>query len=151
MRIRTAVSAFILTFALLITGCQGHKKPTDSQPAQTAASDTLVSDNTPDSTRYGKSAEFGMSTFTLVTDEGDTLNVTRTANDGTDGKIYGDLREGERYALTTRDNGEAIGILINLTQLDRHLKDYEIRNGIVYHDGKTVDIKNLTDESLETL
>lgn len=151
MHMKATASICILSLILFMMGCRKANKSIDSQPAQSTVTDTLVSDHTPDSTFYGKSAEFGMSTFTLVTDEGDTLNVTRTANDGTDGKVYGDLREGERYALTTRDHGEAIGVLINLTQLDRHIKDYEIRNGIVYHNGKPIEIKKLTDDSFETL
>ena len=100
-----------------------------------------------DSTIYGTSDEFGMSTFTLISDQGDTLYVTRTANDGTDGKIYGDLKEGERYAMTTRDGGEAIGVLINLTQLERHIKDYEICNGKLIVQGDTVVIEELDDKA----
>ena len=68
----------------------------------------------------------------------DTLQLCRTANDGTDGKIYGSVTYNERYALTTRDNGDAIGVLINLTELDRKLKDYEIRNGWLIVSGDTV-------------
>lgn len=57
-------------------------------------------------------------------------------------KIYGSLEYGQRYALTTRDNGEAVGVLINLTELDKKLKNYEIRNGKLIVDGKIVPIEN---------
>ena len=90
-----------------------------------------------------------MSTFTLISDKGDTLYVTRTADDGTDGKIYGDLKEGERYALTTRDNNKAIGVLINLSQLERHTKDYRISNGKLILKGDTVTIEKLSNKELK--
>ena len=77
----------------------------------------------------------------MVTDKGDTLYLYRTAQDGTDGKIYGSMQYGERYALTTRDNGEAIGVLINITELDKKLKDYEICNGKLIVNGDTTPIE----------
>ena len=91
-----------------------------------------------------------MSTFTLIADEGDTLFLTRTAEDGTDSKIYGDLKEGERYALTTRDNREAIGVLINLTQLEKHTKDYKVCNDNIILHSDSVEIERLTDKELKT-
>ena len=95
------------------------------------------------STLYGVGGEFGMSTFTLITEKGDTLNVTRTALDGTDGEVYGSLREGDRYAMTTRDNGEAIGVLINLTELERKVKKFDVVNGHVVAEGDTLQLDKL--------
>ena len=101
---------FIIVLALLAclvlpmcTGCNGCGKQSADTPADTTA--VAASDSVPgDSTIYGTSDEFGMSTFSLIADgTGDTLCVTRTASDGTDGQIWGDLDEGCRYALTTRD------------------------------------------------
>ena len=51
------------------------------------------------------------------------------------------MQYGERYALTTRDNGEAIGVLINITELDKKLKDYEICNGKLIVNGDTTPIE----------
>ena len=144
---RAILLASMMLAGSCFTSCQqkaGNKAgqadgplPADStQPAEQAA----------DSTIYGTSGEFGMSTFTLIADNGDTLNVTRTALDGTDGKVYGDLVEGQRYAMTTCDNGEAIGVLINLTQLEEKVKDYDICNGHLVIKGDTVDAATLLND-----
>ena len=109
--------------------------------------DTTLTEGVADSTIYGTACEFGMSTFSMVTDQGDTLYLTRTANDGTDGDIYGELIEGQRYALTTCDSGQAIRRLINLTQLERHVKDYHISNGYLIMHGDTMRIATLNDRT----
>lgn len=132
----------VLVALFTLQGC--HMKKSDKAPADntTTVADTTVAEQVADSTLYGTSTEdFGMSTFSMVTDKGDTLYLCRTSEDGTDGKIYGSLEYGQRYALTTRDNGEAVGVLINLTELDQKLKDYEIRNGQLIVDGKIVPIE----------
>lgn len=141
----------LLTLSLLLaTGsCQRGKQTATGSSDSTSIADTTAADEAADSTLYGTGGEFGMSTFTLITDTHDTLNVARTANDGTDGAIYGDLLEGDRYAMTTRDNGEAIGVLINLTQLDRHLKGYEIHNGQVLVNDKLIKIRELSSKELK--
>lgn len=134
----------------LCTGCNGCSKQSGETPADTTAvatGDSVASD----STIYGTSDEFGMSTFSLIADStGDTLCVTRTASDGTDGQIWGDLDEGSRYALTTRDGGEAIGVLINLTQLETFVaKDrYKTLNGHLYIDGEEIRLSALCADSL---
>lgn len=110
-----------------MTGC--GSKSSQSEATEVAQDSLAAATIAKDSTLYGISSEFGMSTFTMITNGGDTLNVTRTAEDGTDGNIYGELKEGEEYALTTRDNNEAIVTLINLTQLNKFVKDYTIYNG----------------------
>lgn len=133
-----------LIVALLILSACNNKKGNPSTTAMTTDSlaDTTIADQIADSTIYGTSTEdFGMSTFSMVTDKGDTLYLYRTAQDGTDGKIYGSMQYGERYALTTRDNGEAIGVLINITELDKKLKDYEICNGKLIVNGDTTPIE----------
>lgn len=116
---------------LLFASC-GQKAPDGKK--DTAGSDSLAVAGEvmeKDSTIYGISDEFGMSTFTLITDSGDTLSVTRESESGESGRVYGDLVYGDRYAMTTRDAGEALGVLINLTQLEKFTKDYEIRNGLL--------------------
>ena len=126
----------------LLTACNS-KKGESNIPNTTneAAADTIVAEQVADSTIYGTSGEdFGMSTFCLITDKGDTLQLCRTANDGSDAQIYGSIEYGGRYAMTTRDNGESLGVLINLTELDKKLKDYEICNGKLVVNGDTVAI-----------
>lgn len=141
--------SFIALALLLATACSRNKTTGNEAGNADSLADTLVAEQAADSTIYGTSGEFGMSTFSLINDKGDTLYVTRTAMDGTDGKIYGDLNYGERYAMTTRDNNEAIGVLINLTQLDKQLTDYEIRNGHVVVGSDTIEIESLTAKELK--
>lgn len=134
---------------LTLSACQKSNK-TNNDKAVNDSIATVVTDNqVKDSTIYGKADEFGMSTFTLITTEGDTLYLTRTDSNGKDGKIYGSLREDDRYALTTCDNKQAINTLINLTQLEKNVKDYMISNGRLIINKDTVEIKKLTDSVIE--
>lgn len=135
------LSPYLFIGLLAITSC--NSKPTNQQTAGNDGTDNLadttMTEQAADSTIYGTSSEdFGMSTFSLVTDKGDTLQLCRTANDGTNAQIYGSVTYRERYALTTRDNGESLGVLINLTELEQKVKDYEIRNGWLIVKGDTV-------------
>lgn len=133
------LSGLFLATVLLFAACGGKKSPTPSNENVSQNVDTTAVEQVADSTLYGTSTEdFGMSTFSMVTDKGDTLHVCRTAEDGTDGEIYGSLEYEQRYAMTTRDNGTALGVLINLTELDKKVKDYEISNGKLIVDGDTV-------------
>lgn len=134
---------------LSVVGCRKTGQSEATVGGDSLSADTVSAEQVADSTIYGTSDEFGMSTFTLITDQGDTLNVTRTAEDGTDGQIIGDLNEGQRYAMTTRDHNQAIGVLINLTELDCHLKDYELRNGHIIVEGDTVQIEELSDKVMK--
>ena len=124
-----SLSLLALAFSLVLMASCGKKpQPADNQADVTPA-ETEVADQIPDSTLYGVGGEFGMSTFTLITEKGDTLNVTRTALDGT--------------AMTTRDNGEAIGVLINLTELERKVKKFDVVNGHVVAEGDTLQLDKL--------
>lgn len=144
------IAAFLVTIVILATSCGQKKQPLEAVPAQTEAVDTAAADSeVADSTIYGRSDEFGMSTFTLITDAGDTLFLTRSTPDGRDGTIYGDMVEGARYALTTSKDGEAINTLVNLTQIKKHVKDYEIRNGLLYLEGRPVVIDRLDDQTFK--
>ena len=142
----TALLAGMLLVGLCLTSCQQKAPKAETPDEPLPAASTQPAEQAAGSTIYRTSGEFGMSTFTLIADNGDTLNVTRTALDGTDGKVYGDLVEGQRYAMTTRDNGEAIGVLINLTQLEEKVKDYDICNGHLVIKGDTVDAATLLND-----
>jgi len=145
---KNSLKPFLFVLAISLASCKGGK----TEPAA-ASEDTLAvtidSVAVPDSTLYGTSLEFGMSTFSMATDQGDTLYVTRTASDGTDGTVYGSLEEGKRYAMVTCDGGEAFKVVINLSQLETFTKDYEVRNGllVLLDNGvaDTVEVETLTD------
>lgn len=136
------------TFSLMSCGDKkfGEKDNADSTAVNEEA--LVVSDTT----IFGVSGEFGMSTFTLITDSGDTLNVSRTGEDGIDGCVAGSLEEGKRYAMTVRENGESIARLINLSQVEAITKDYKICNAhlILMNDEHpdTVEVLKLTDTEL---
>ena len=71
-----------------------------------------------------------MSTFAVKTADGREVQLVRTHNDGTSAQIYGDLTPGNAYALTTTDNGTALAIAINLTQLKQVVRNgFKIMNG----------------------
>lgn len=132
---------FILTAASLLAGCTGNNKPSDTEQ------DSIVVEVINDTTIYGRSTEFGMSTFSLITDDGDTLDLDRG-----EGKIYGNLdNEGDRFALTVCNAGTdeaSVGVAINLTDVDRFTKDYGVCNGHLILSGDTVDIQDLTPKLL---
>ena len=120
-----------LLLLTVLASCGGKK----SQPVRAEQDTTTIADTT----LYGTSTEdFGMSTFSMVTDKGDTLCVSRTSNDGTYAQIYGSVSYGDRYAMITTDGGEAMSLLVNLSELDKKLKDYDIVNGKLIVAGDTV-------------
>ena len=140
---------------LLLAGCNGNKakqsQGTDITAADTAVVNSVPQWEEPDTTIYGYSDGFGQSAFTLVTKEGEEYELSLTSEDAADpyGKIYGDREDSAYYALTTRDNNEAVGVLINLSQLDKFTKNYSIYNGhLILEDGESrdwVEIQELTD------
>lgn len=144
----------LIALALIfVFGACEHKPVAseDSIPADTI--DTVVVDTLPvDQAFYGVAGDFGMSSFVLITDQGDTIEVTRTADDGTEGVIYGDAQPGDRYYLLTTPDKQSLVAAINLTQLNRFVTDYIIVNGrLVFHPengADTVTIDDVTDERL---
>lgn len=140
----------LLLSAFALVSCGGNKTGEADSADSTAVNAEALAVS--DTTLYGVSGEFGMSTFTLITDAGDTLNVSRTGEDGIDGMVAGSLEEGKRYAMTVRENGESIARLINLSQVEAIVKDYEICNGrlILKNEGRpdTVEVLKLTDAEL---
>lgn len=138
---------FLLLFLVLTASCGGGKSDPSSEKVDSTSLDTISQDN--DRTLYGRAGEFGMSTFSLITEDGDTLYLTRTRSDGTEAVIVGSLREGDRYAMTVCDDGEAIERVVNLTQLERRLNQYKIINARVVRERDTLNILRLTDDTLE--
>lgn len=134
---------------LTMSACQKSNKINNGRSVNDSITTVVTDNHVKDSTIYGKADEFGMSTFTLITTEGDTLYLTRTDSHSKDGKIYGSLREGDRYALTTCDNNQAVNTLINITQLEKNVKDYTICNGKLIINKDTVEIENLTDSDIK--
>ena len=140
---------FLLSASVMVS-CGGNKTENGGNADSVAVNEEAQVVR--DTTLYGVSGEFGMSTFTLITDAGDTLHVSRTGEDGIDGLVAGSLEEGKRYAMTVRENGESIARLINLSQLEGLTKDYKICNArlILQNEDKTdtVEVLKLTDTEL---
>lgn len=132
---------FLLPAMLLVAACTGNQTPAGT------GQDSIASQNEEDTTIYGRSTEFGMSTFALITDDGDTLDLDRG-----EGKIFGNLdNEGDRFALTVCNAGtdEArVGTAINLTNVEKFTKDYSVFNGKLILSGDTVQLLDLTLDSL---
>ena len=78
--------------------------------------------------------------------------MTRTADDGTEGIIYGDAQPGDRYYLLTTPDSQTLVTAINLTLLNRYLSDYNIVNGRLVlrpeSGSDTVTIDDLDEEQL---
>ncbi len=120
---------------MLLAACGGGKS---GEQESTIAADTTMIQGADaitgwadaDTTIYGRANGFGQSALTLITPSGQELDLRLTA-DSTEERyasIYGDREDTARYALTTRDNGDAVSVLINLSQLERFTTNYEIHN-----------------------
>lgn len=152
MKLSNRYLLLALSVAVAFVSCK-NKSNMPALPADSGSAAVDGDDNAaPDSTIYGEAGDFGMSTFCIVTDHGDTLLMDRTAANGQDGRIYGDAQPGDRYSLITTDNNQALKCAINLTELDRFIKDYKIVNGrlMLMHDDKPqkVEIVWLDEDSL---
>lgn len=124
----------IVAAALLLGSCVNRGKTEAPVPVQdtvpVARIDTVPSESGPDRTLYGKGGDFGMSTFTLVAESGRRYSVTRISEKGEEGLIYGSLVPGQRYALLTDADGDALEVLINVDELQHFVHDsYYIYNG----------------------
>lgn len=140
---------------LLLAGCNGKQAKQERefgvQYGDTAMVNTVPEWEEADSTIYGYSDGFGQSAFTLITESGEEYDLSLTSSDAQApyGQIYGDREDSAYYALTTRDNNEAVGVLINLSQLEKFTKNYSIYNGhLILEEGEKrdlVEIKELND------
>lgn len=142
----------LMTVMVFLSGCKDRPR-TSAEPAA-PDSDKVAEPvaGVRDTTLYGEAGDFGMSTFCLITDEGDTVSVTRDSESGEEGVIYGDAQPGDRFGLLTREHGEALLSAINLTQLERFTKDFKLLNGrVILSSGShpdTVSIVSLDNDSL---
>ncbi len=143
-------------FSLMLSSCGKGKSSdkhgnTDSIAAPAQIIDTAPQKSMPDSTVYGRSEGFGMSAFTLVTEDGREFDIALTSETGEPryGKIYGDRSDTARYAMTTRHDNEELDVLINLSQLEKFISNYEIYNcHVIIKDGRNrdwVEIEELND------
>ena len=151
--LKTRIFPLIALVSIFLLGACEHKATpaVEDLPADTA--DTVALDTLPaDRAFYGQAGDFGMSTFVLISDHGDTVEVTRTADDGTEGIIYGDAQPGDRYYLLTTPDSQTLVTAINLTLLNRYLSDYNIVNGRLVlrpeSGSDTVTIDDLDEEQL---
>ena len=107
-----------------------------------------------DSTLYGVAGDCGMSTFCLITDDGDTILVSRNSEDGTYGTIIGDLILGNRFCMTPSPDKTFLLQAINVTQLMEFLPNCRVLNGKVFLPGSnreradTLTILSLSADSL---
>ena len=139
--------------AIFFYGCGNTGSKVDQGSAQDSIEvcriDTVPVQNEPDRTLYGRGADFGMSTFSLVAEDDKKYEVTRVSENGNEGRIYGSVAPGNRYALMMDQSGEALECLINLDELELFVdKNYYIYNGelVLTLDGNRewVDVERLS-------
>ena len=134
-KLTLATCLALMAFLLGTTSCgNSNNKSNEGADADSAAVETVEG-----ATIYGTSEEFGMSTFSLRDASGRLYNVTRMSEDGQDGRIYGDLEEGQQYAMILQADTTAIDVLYNLTELRALVKDFYILNGqlVITTDGQS--------------
>ncbi len=138
---RYAVLPLLLAAWLLAScgGCshQGDGTRTGGDSLTIVVDTTGLSPTENDSTVYGRADGFGQSGLTLVKADGQTVELSLTAEhferaDEQYAEIYGDREDTARYALTLCDGGNAVRRMINVSQLQRFLTDYTIRNAQLY-------------------
>lgn len=133
-----------LAAGLLLTACGG--RGTDGTASTDAEADSLA---TADSTIYGHSVpDFGMSTFAMTTEKGDTIYMDRGEN-----HLYGNLdHAGDRFAVTCgkAEGTDDLVLLegINLTNVEAITQDFNVVNGRLILEGDTVVIEKLDADSL---
>jgi len=108
---------FVIVLALLsgfMTGCSGRKTPV-VEPASPVATESE-----PDSTLYGECGEgTAMHTLQLITDVGDTLELSLMGDDDVAAEIQGGLMTGDKMAVVAKetDGGRMATHVINMTTL----------------------------------
>ena len=123
--------AFLLFNSGLLSRGDRENDSVEVMPADSLAEEDVFS-QVADSTIYGVSDGFGMSTFVMLDSVGNYYEVMRMADDGTYGEIYGSLAEGQKYAMTVCQGGEVLETLYNLTQLEKFVDEHHLLNGVLY-------------------
>lgn len=141
VELRQALTGLALCLAVtLVASCGGNKKGEESPQVDVEAMQTppLPDFADADSTVYGRADGFGGGGFTLIANDGRELELTLTGEGEADDNspsyahVYGDREDTARYAVTVK-NGEAVDVLINLSQLERQLgTSYVIHNGLLF-------------------
>lgn len=140
--------------ALLIFSACNTKNPQTNASGNESDPKRETTNTACDSTLYGVATDdWGMSTFALKTRDGRDVELVRTHADGSEARIFGDLKPGDEYAVTTADGGSAIGTAINLTQVKAVAgKYFKVSNGRLLLGGEnptdTVEILKLDADSL---
>lgn len=114
---RIAMATFV---AIAFMSCQ-HKSADDSTSAVSIAHDTLYI-CTPSSPLFGHLGEdSGMSAWQLLTDKGDTLELTlQDEHTGQYAVLNGDFRNyTDRFAVFVNEDSTAVTMAINMTQLGK--------------------------------
>lgn len=143
----SALFLMVSTLTHQSCSCRNTKSSTNS------SEDSTIVVAEPDSAICGvANDEFGMSTFAITTEEGAVIQVERTREDGTDGIIWGDVKPGDHYTMTTSDNGTTLGTAINLTQVGMFTDNFHTFNDrLILHPDQnpdTVSIVTLDADSL---
>lgn len=136
---------------LLLAGCGQGKSSDSSQISDTILNSDQIIDTAPvwedsDTTIYGRADGFGMSAFTLISDDNREYDVSLTAEEagGHYGRIYGDRNDTARYAMTMYEAEQSLDVLINLSQLEKFTKNYEIHNAhLILKNGESRDLVDI--------
>lgn len=123
---RKLLYIMVASVLTMFASCDWFKSKKDAEGDTT----TVVAPAEVDSTLYGKVVDdFGMSTFAVQQTSGQELDLLRSHQDGGAAEIYGDVRVGDEFALTTTDGGEALDRAINVTEVKALTNDFKIING----------------------
>ena len=123
---RKLLYIMVASVLTMFASCDWFKSKKDAEGDTT----TVVAPVEVDSTLYGKVVDdFGMSTFAVQQTSGQELELLRSHQDGGAAEIYGDVRVGDEFALTTTDGGEALDRAINVTEVKALTNDFKIING----------------------
>ena len=123
---RKLLYIMVASVLTMFASCDWFKSKKDAEGDTT----TVVAPAEVDSTLYGKVVDdFGMSTFAVQQTSGQELELLRSHQNGGAAEIYGDVRVGDEFALTTTDGGEALDRAINVTEVKALTNDFKIING----------------------